>query len=85
MKASLPVEIAGKEAFLEFMYTPTGQAIIAKHYYRPVLPEYAAPEDLARFPKVQLFDIASLGGWQKVQPLHFGEGGILDQIYQPNG
>jgi sulfate/thiosulfate transport system substrate-binding protein len=71
------------EAFLEFMYTPKGQAIIAKHYYRPVLPEHAAPEDLARFPKVRLFDIASLGGWPKVQPLHFGEGGIFDQIYQP--
>ncbi len=71
------------EAFLEFMYTPEGQAIIAKHYYRPVYPEHAAPEDLARFPKVRLFDIASLGGWKKVQPLHFGDGGVFDQIYKP--
>ena len=71
------------EAFLEFMYTPRGQAIIAKHYYRPVLPEHAAPEDLARFPEVRLFDIASLGGWPKVQPLHFGDGGVFDQIYKP--
>jgi sulfate/thiosulfate transport system substrate-binding protein len=72
------------EAFLEFMYTPKGQAIIAKHYYRPVLPEHAAPEDLARFPKIRLFDIASLGGWKKIQPLHFGDGGVFDQIYQPS-
>jgi sulfate/thiosulfate transport system substrate-binding protein len=71
------------EAFLEFMYTPEGQAIIAKNYYRPASPEHAAPEDLARFPKVRLFDIASLGGWKKVQPLHFGEGGVFDQIYKP--
>jgi sulfate/thiosulfate transport system substrate-binding protein len=71
------------EAFLEFMYTPKGQAIIAKHYYRPVLPEYAAPEDLARFPKIRLFDITSLGGWKKIQPLHFGDGGVFDQIYRP--
>jgi sulfate/thiosulfate-binding protein len=72
------------EAFLAFMYTPKGQAIIAKHYYRPVLPEHAAPEDLARFPEVRLFDIASLGGWKKIQPLHFGDGGVFDQIYQPS-
>ena len=71
------------EAFLEFMYTPMGQAIIAKHYYRPVLPEHAAPEDLARFPNIKLFDIASLGGWPKIQPLHFGDGGVFDQIYKP--
>jgi sulfate/thiosulfate transport system substrate-binding protein len=69
------------EAFLEFMYTQKGQAIIAKHYYRPVLPEHAAPADLARFPKIKLFDIASLGGWPKIQPLHFSDGGVFDQIY----
>jgi sulfate/thiosulfate-binding protein len=69
------------EAFLEFMYTPKGQAIIAKHYYRPVYPEHAAPEDLARFPKVHLFTIDDLGGWRKIQPLHFGDGGVFDQIY----
>jgi sulfate/thiosulfate transport system substrate-binding protein len=71
------------EGFLEFMYTPKGQAIIAKHYYRPVLPEHATPEDLARFPEVRLFDIASLGGWKKLQPLHFADGGVFDQIYKP--
>jgi sulfate/thiosulfate transport system substrate-binding protein len=53
------------EAFLEFMYTPEGQAIIAKNYYRPVSPEHAAPEDLARFPKVRMFDIGVRGGWRR--------------------
>ena len=71
------------EAFLEFMYTPLGQAIIAKHYYRPVLPEHAAPEDLGRFPKVSLFTVDDLGGWAKVQALHFGDGGVFDQIHRP--
>jgi sulfate/thiosulfate-binding protein len=71
------------EAFLEFMYTPKGQAIIAKHYYRPALPEHAAPDDLARFPKVRLFTVDDLGGWAKVQALHFGDGGVFDQIYRP--
>jgi len=70
------------EAYLEFMYTPKGQAIIAKNYYRPALPEYAAPEDVARFPKIRLFTIADLGGWPKVQPLHFSDGGVFDQIYR---
>jgi sulfate/thiosulfate transport system substrate-binding protein len=71
------------EAYVNFLYTPGGQAIIAKHYYRPVSPEHAAPEDLARFPKVRLFDVASLGGWAKLQPVHFGDGGVFDQIHQP--
>jgi sulfate/thiosulfate-binding protein len=71
------------QAFLEFMYTPKGQAIIASHYYRPVYPEHAAPEDLRRFPEVRLVTIEALGGWPKVQPLHFGDGGVFDQIYRP--
>jgi sulfate transport system substrate-binding protein len=36
---------------------------------------------VARFPKLDLVDIASFGGWANVQPGHFGEGGIFDQIF----
>ena len=42
-----------------------------------------APEDVARFPKLDLVSIEDFGGWKKVQPEHFGDGGIFDQIYQP--
>ena len=41
----------------------------------------AAPEDVARFPKLELVDISHFGGWAKAQPEHFGDGGVFDQIY----
>jgi sulfate/thiosulfate transport system substrate-binding protein len=68
-------------AYLEFLYTPAGQAIVAKNFYRPAHPEFAAPEDLARFPKVELFTIdAVFGGWAQAQKTHFAEGGVFDEI-----
>ena len=45
------------EAYLEYLYSPTGQALAAKHYYRPVAPEHADPADLERFPEVELITI----------------------------
>jgi sulfate transport system substrate-binding protein len=71
------------EAYLEFLYSPTGQAIVAKHFYRPVDPEHAAPEDVARFPKLELFGIDRFGSWKAAQATHFGDGGVFDQIYKP--
>jgi sulfate transport system substrate-binding protein len=71
-------------AYLEFLYTPQGQEIAAKHYYRPrdaaLLARHAD-----KFPKMQLVtvDDAIFGGWAKVQKKHFDDGGIFDQIYQP--
>lgn len=75
---------AEAQAYLEFLYTPKGQAIIAKNYYRPRNPEAADPKDIARFPKVELVTIdESFGGWAKAQPTHFGDGGTFDQLYKP--
>ena len=68
-------------AYLDFLYSPEGQALAFKNYYRAWDTSAANPEDVARFPKLQLFDIAHFGGWAKVQPEHFGDGGIFDQIY----
>lgn len=68
------------EGYLNFLYTPEGQALAFKHYYRAWDTTQAAPEDVARFPKLDLVDIAHFGGWAKVQPEHFGDGGIFDQI-----
>jgi sulfate transport system substrate-binding protein len=72
------------EAYLNFLYSPEGQALAFKHFYRAWDVSKANPEDVARFPKLELVDIASLGGWAKVQPEHFADGGIFDQIYVPN-
>ncbi len=71
------------EAYLNYLYSPEGQALAFKHFYRAWDTSKAAPEDVARFPKLELVDIASFGGWAKVQPEHFGDGGIFDQIYVP--
>lgn len=67
-------------AYLEFLFSPEGQHIGAKHYFRPVDPTVKA-ETAAAFPHTETFDIASLGGWQALQKRHFADGGIFDQIY----
>jgi sulfate/thiosulfate-binding protein len=70
------------KAYLEYLYSPAGQKIAAKHYYRPVKPELADPKDAARFPKLPTFTIDEVfGGWQKAQKTHFADGGTFDQIY----
>jgi len=73
------------EAYLDFLYTPEAQRLIAHNYYRPSDPKSADPKDLARFVDVKLVAINDplFGGWVKAQPKHFDEGGIFDQIYQP--
>ncbi len=69
------------QAYLEFLYTPEGQAIAAKHYYRPRL-EAALAKAAVPFPKLELFTIDEVfGGWQKAQKEHFADGGIFDRIY----
>ncbi|MGE5570083.1 MAG: sulfate ABC transporter substrate-binding protein [Rhodospirillales bacterium] len=68
-------------AYLEYLYTPEGQEIAAKHYYRPRSKEvFAKYKD--RFPEVALFTVDEMfGGWQSAQKKHFDDGGTFDQIY----
>ena len=71
-------------AYLEYLYSDVGQTIAAKHYYRPSNPELVTdPSLLERFPEVELVTIDQYGGWPRVQPEFFGDGGVFDQIYQP--
>ncbi len=71
------------QAYLEYLYTPEGQDIVAKHYYRP-RNAAAAAKYAAQFPKLNLITIDEVfGGWQKAQKAHFADGGTFDQIYQP--
>ena len=72
------------EAYLRFLYTPQGQQIVAKHFYRPAEPDKVPAAALARFPEVKQVTIdAAFGGWKKAQAEHFADGGFFDQIYQP--
>ncbi|WP_242395479.1 sulfate ABC transporter substrate-binding protein [Anaeromyxobacter oryzisoli] len=71
------------QAYLEFLYTPQGQEIAARNFYRPRDPKVAA-RYAAKFPKLQLVTVdAVFGGWQKAQATHFADGGVFDQIYAP--
>jgi len=72
------------EAYLQYLYSPEGQEIAAKNYYRPRDPQVAA-KYASQFPQVNLFTIADpiFDGWQKTQKKHFADGGIFDQVYQP--
>lgn len=71
------------EAYLKYLYTPEGQEIAAKHYYRPRLPQ-VQKKYAEQFPKVKLFTLNQyFGDWRKAQKAHFADGGVFDQIYQP--
>ncbi len=68
------------QAYLEFLYSPEGQEIIAKHNFRPRL-DAVVKKYARRFPLVRTFSVESqLGGWDKVRKEHFADGGIYDQI-----
>jgi sulfate transport system substrate-binding protein len=71
---------AAAEAYLKFLYSPEGQEISAKNFYRPRDPAVAKKYETV-FPKVQLFTVDELfGGWRKAQETHFGDGGTFDAI-----
>ena len=70
------------KGYLNFLYSPQGQALAAKYNFRPrnakVAQQYAA-----KFPKIKLFTIDQVfGGWAKAQKIHFANGGVFDQIYR---
>jgi sulfate/thiosulfate transport system substrate-binding protein len=70
------------EAYLKFLYTPQGQEIIGKNYYRPS-DKAVASKYKDRFPALKLVTIQDFGGWTVAQKAHFADGGSFDQIYQP--
>lgn len=96
IKAEPPVAVvagnAGKdglqqvaEDYLKHLYSPEGQKIVAKHYYRPYDPTAADPKDIERFKQIEMLSIDDpvFGGWAQAQAKHFDAGGLFDQIYQP--
>ena len=69
------------KAYLEYLYSPEGQELAARHFYRPrdaaALAKYAS-----QFPKVEWFTVdEAFGGWNQAQYKHFADGGVFDQIY----
>lgn len=72
------------ESYLKALYSPEGQALAAKHYFRPSNPDVVPASELQKFPKLELFTIdAVFGGWQNAQTKFFADGGVFDKIYTP--
>ena len=72
-------------AYLEYLYSPEGQEIAAKHHYRPRDKAVVAKHATA-FAAVTLFTIdEAFGGWHGAQKTHFADAGTFDQIYRPGG
>ena len=72
------------KAYLEYLYSPAGQKIAAKHYYRPSEPENVDPETMKQFPKLNLFTVKEVfGSWREAHTKHFKDGGVFDSIYAP--
>ena len=71
------------KAYLEFLYTPAGQEIVARNFFRP-RDKTVAAKYASQFPHLPLLTIDSdFGGWKKAQSKFFGDGGVFDKIYQP--
>jgi sulfate transport system substrate-binding protein len=71
-------------AYLEYLYSDAGQELAAQHFFRPknetILARYST-----RYRPLELFTVDEIAGsWQQAQKIHFADGGIFDQIYQPN-
>jgi sulfate transport system substrate-binding protein len=91
IEAAAPVAVVNKvvnkrgtrkvaEAYLNFLFAPEGQEIIARHHFRPVDPA-VLKKYASRFPTVKTFTVEQkLGGWDAVQKVHFADGGVYDQI-----
>ena len=67
-------------AYLQYLYSPEGQEIAARNFYRPIDPAVAA-KHAKDFAPVSLFTITDVfGGWTKAQAEHFNDGGKFDVI-----
>ena len=72
--------LAVAKEYLNYLYSPEGQDIVAQNYYRPIDKAVAA-KYASRFPAIPtLVTIRDFGGWAKVQKEQFDYGGVFDQI-----
>jgi sulfate/thiosulfate-binding protein len=72
------------QAYLEYLYSPEGQRIVARHNYRPTVEPYVRLT-ASMFPAMALFTVAEVaGGWPQAQQVHFADGGVFDQVMRNN-
>jgi sulfate/thiosulfate-binding protein len=71
------------QAYLDYLYSDEGQEIIAKNYYRPSVEKFSR-KYASQFPNIKLFTLDTVAGnWTQAQKVHFADGGVFDQVYQP--
>lgn len=69
------------QAYLDYLYSETGQELAARHMFRPVNEKVLA-RHAARFPKIALFTLEqAFGNWDKANREHFADGGTFDRIH----
>ncbi len=69
------------DAYLQYLYSPEGQTIVAKHFYRPTDPTVAG-QFAKQFTPLKLFKAEDLyKDWHTIDRVHFQDGGIFDQVY----
>ncbi|MCD9124736.1 sulfate ABC transporter substrate-binding protein [Luteimonas fraxinea] len=69
------------EAYVETLYTPAAQRLVAQHHFRPILRDGVPPSQLARFRSLPMVTVdEAFGGWSKAQATHFADGGLYDRI-----
>ncbi len=74
------------QAYLEYLYSPMGQQLAAKHFYRPVNSELISEDQRRQFAQLELFTIDGVfGGWAAAQSQHFNDGGVFDEIMTQAG
>jgi sulfate transport system substrate-binding protein len=72
------------QAYLDYLYSPVGQKLAAKYYYRPSKPEDVGAKVMKQFPQLELFGVNEVfGSWKETQKKHFADGGVFDSIYAP--
>jgi sulfate transport system substrate-binding protein len=72
---------AAAEAYLAFLYSPEGQDIAARNFFRPTDPEVLARYS-NEFPSLRLFTVGDVfGGWPVAQNEHFSDGGVYDRLF----
>jgi ABC-type sulfate transport system substrate-binding protein len=71
------------QAYLEYLHSPEGQELAARHFYRPTDAQVAA-KYAKQFVRTRLITVDKVfGGWRNAHKLHFSDGGVFDQIFVP--
>ena len=69
------------EAYLQYLYSPAGQEIVAKHYFRP-RDKQVLERHRERFKDLEVFTVAqAFGGWDAAHEKHFADGGMFDRVF----